>query len=76
MTDIISAISTVGFPIVSFLIAAYFIKYSYDKSNEMYTQSIDKIGKLANAINNNTIVLTQLVEEIKNDKTISESDLK
>lgn len=76
MTDIVTAISTVGFPIVSFLIAAYFIKYSYDKSNEMYTQSIDKIGKLANAINNNTIVLTQLVEEIKNDKIVSESDLR
>ena len=63
--DWIQAISTVGFPIVSFLIAAYFIKYSYDKSNDMYTQSIDKIGKLANAVNNNTVVLTQLVEEIK-----------
>lgn len=35
----------------------------------MYTQSIDKIGKLANAVNNNTVVLTQLVEEIrKNDE--------
>lgn len=67
--DWIHAISTVGFPIVSFLIAAYFIKYSYDKSNDMYTQSIDKIGKLANAVNNNTVVLTQLVEEIrKNDE--------
>jgi hypothetical protein len=67
--DWIQAISTVGFPIVSFLIAAYFIKYSYDKSNDMYTQSIDKIGKLANAVNNNTVVLTQLVEEIrKNDE--------
>lgn len=67
--DWIQVISTVGFPIVSFLIAAYFIKYSYDKSNDMYTQSIDKIGKLANAVNNNTVVLTQLVEEIrKNDE--------
>lgn len=76
MNDVITAISTVGFPIVSFLIAAYFIKYSYDKSNDMYKESIDKIGKLANAVNNNTVVLTQLVEEIRNDKTISESDLK
>lgn len=62
--DWIQAISTVGFPICSFLIAAYFIKYSYDKSNEMYTQSIDKIGKLANAVNNNTMVLTELVKKI------------
>ena len=62
--DWIQAISTVGLPICSFLIAAYFIKYSYDKSNEMYTQSIDKIGKLANAVNNNTMVLTELVKKL------------
>ena len=62
--DWIQAIRTVGFPICSFLIAAYFIKYSYDKSNEMYTQSIDKIGKLANAVNNNTMVLTELVKKL------------
>ena len=62
--DWIQAISTGGFPICSFLIAAYFIKYSYDKSNEMYTQSIDKIGKLANAVNNNTMVLTELVKKL------------
>lgn len=73
MTDIISAISNVGFPIVSFMVCAYFIKYTFDKSNDLYKESIDKIGKLANAVNNNTLVLTQLVEELKHDKTISES---
>lgn len=62
--DWIQAVSTVGFPICSFLIAAYFIKYSYDKSNEMFSQSIDKIGKLANAVNNNTMVLTELVKKL------------
>ena len=68
--DWIQAISTVGFPICSFLIAAYFIKYSYDKSNEMYTQSIDKIGKLANAVNNNTMVLTELVKKLEGSDDI------
>lgn len=62
--DWIQAISTVGFPICSFLIASYFIKYSYDKSNDMYKESIDKIGKLANAVNNNTMVLTELVKKL------------
>lgn len=64
METILQAISVVGFPICSFLIAAYFIKYSYDKSNDMYMQSIDKIGKLANAVNNNTMVLTELVKKL------------
>lgn len=64
MADVISAISTVGFPIVSFLIASYFIKYSYDKSNDMYKESIDKIGTLAKAVNNNTQVLAELVKKL------------
>lgn len=71
MPEIITAISQVGFPICSFLIASYFIKYSYDKSNDMYTQSIDKIGKLANAVNNNTLVLTELVEKINKSDNIN-----
>lgn len=51
-------IGSVGFPIVSFLIAAYFIKYTYDKS-------FDSISKLTEAVNNNTIVLTNLVEKLE-----------
>lgn len=62
--DWVQAISTVGFPICSFLIAAYFIKYSYDKSNDMFKDSIEKIGTLATAVNNNTMVLTELVKKL------------
>lgn len=71
MPEIITAISQVGFPICSFLIASYFIKYSYDKSNEMYKESIEKIGTLANAVNNNTMVLTELVEKINKSDNIN-----
>lgn len=65
MSDIISIISSVGFPIVGFLIAAYFIKYTYDKTSEANKDAMDKIGSLAEAVNNNTVVLTQLVEKIR-----------
>lgn len=65
MQEVITAISTVGFPIVSFLICAWFIKYSYDKSLDMYNKSMEKISVLADAVNHNTIVLTELVERIK-----------
>lgn len=71
MPELITAISQVGFPIVSFLIASYFIKYSYDKSNEMYKESIDKIGTLAEAVNNNTKVLTELVKKLDNSDDIN-----
>ena len=64
MNDIVQIISTVGFPIVSFLIAAYFIKYTYDKTAEANKEAMDKIGALAEAVNNNTTVLTQLVQQI------------
>lgn len=67
MSDIVSIISSVGFPIVSFLIAAYFIKYTYDKTAEANREAMDKIGSLAEAVNNNTVILAQLVEEIRKD---------
>ena len=65
MNDIVQIISTVGFPIVSFLIAAYFIKYTYDKTAEANANAMEKIGELAEAVNNNTVVLTHLVEKIE-----------
>lgn len=65
MNEIIQVISTVGFPIVSFLIAAYFIKYTYDKTAEANKDAMEKIGELAEAVNNNTVVLTHLVEKIE-----------
>ena len=64
MNEVVQIISTVGFPIVSFLIAAYFIKYTYDKTAEANKEAMDKIGALAEAVNNNTTVLTQLVQQI------------
>ena len=67
MNDIINAVSVVGFPIVSFFIAAYGLKYAYDKSIEQSDKDMEKISTLAEAVNNNTIVLTQLVEEIRKE---------
>ena len=64
MNEVVQIISTVGFPIVSFLIEAYFIKYTYDKTAEANKEAMDKIGALAEAVNNNTTVLTQLVQQI------------
>jgi hypothetical protein len=69
MNEWMSAISTIGFPIVSFLISAYFIKYSYDKQIEKDKQSDERedrhweeISKLTAAVNNNTEVLRDFVK--------------
>lgn len=64
MTDIATLISSVGFPIVSFLICAYGLKYSYDRSIESNDKALDKIGTLADAVNHNTEVLISLSEKI------------
>ena len=70
MNDIASVISTVGFPIASFLISAYFIKYSYDKqldkdrqSDEREDRHWEEISKLTAAVNNNTEVLRDFVKQ-------------
>ena len=68
MTELVQIISTVGFPIVSFLIAAYFIKYTYDKTTEANKEAMDKIGALAEAVNHSSEVLVTLVDEIRDSK--------
>ena len=55
--DIANFINSVGFPIFSFCAAFYALKYSYDRSN-------NEIAKLTEAVNNNTIVLTRMVEHL------------
>lgn len=70
MTDIASIVSTVGFPIASFLISAWFIKYSYDKqleqnklADEREDRHWEEISKLTTAVNNNSEVLRDLVKQ-------------
>lgn len=68
MADVTTLISNVGFPIVAFLICAYALKYSYDKSLEQMNETMDRITTLAEAINNNTIVLTSIAEKIERNE--------
>lgn len=64
MGDITNIISTLGFPIFSFILCGAALKYVYDNS-------IREIAKLTEAVNQNTITLTKLVENfhlIKEDE--------
>ena len=72
MEDITSIVSTVGFPIVSFLISAYFIKYTYDKQIEREKQQDEKeekhwqeLSKLTEAVNENSSAIRELIGEIR-----------
>ena len=58
--DIITAICTVGFPIVAYG-ALYWYIIKKDAEHKEETE------KMTEAINNNTIALTKLIEELKNE---------
>ena len=57
VSDLLSAISTVGFPIVMCLALFYYI-WKCDTANR------SQIEKLSDALNNNTSVITKLLERM------------
>lgn len=68
----IQLISTVGFPIVCVLFLFWFI---YDTNNkhrqeiaDLHSQHNEETSKLADAINNNTEVMTKLVYMLEQNK--------
>ena len=63
MNDIVSTISTVGFPITMALILLWYI---YD-SNNKHKEEIDKMSA---ALNNNTIAITKLLDRLGGDKDV------
>lgn len=63
MDNILQAISTVGFPIALTLILLWYI---YDSSNK-HKEEIDKMSE---ALNNNTLALTKLLDRIGRDKDV------
>lgn len=69
ITVIIQAIGSVGFPIVAFFVSIYCLKYSFDASREDNSRAFKQVAELsksintlAEAVNNNTKVLTSLVD--------------
>lgn len=60
MENIVSVISSVGFPITTALILLWYI---YD-SNNKHKEEIDKMSE---ALNNNTIAITKLLDRLGGD---------
>lgn len=63
MDNILQAISTVGFPITLTIILLWYI---YDSSNK-HKEEIDKMSE---ALNNNTLALTKLLDRMERDKDV------
>lgn len=83
MSDIVTMISTLGFPIVCAVILAYVVKYMFDR----YTTDINRLTdthnqeskEFADALNKNTAILNKvasilhdLVMKIDNEKEIKD----
>ena len=57
VTNVISVVSQVGFPIAMCLVMAWYIKYTND-------QHKDEISKITEALNNNTLAVQKLCERM------------
>ena len=60
MSDVVTIISTVGFPIAACVFMGWYVKYI----NDMHKVEIDKLSE---ALNNNTIALQRLVDKLGDD---------
>lgn len=67
MNDVAQLITTLGFPIVSCLGLAWYVKYQTDNNNkevrEMRQEHQEEINKVTEALNNNTLALQKLCDK-------------
>ena len=63
-----SLISNVGFPIVCFLAASWYVKYREDKNDEkidkLNTMHDEENKRMVDALNNNTVAITKLTDAL------------
>lgn len=71
INEIVSLISTVGFPIVACLGLGWYVKYTTDQNNaevkEMRVEYQTQIDKVTEALNNNTLALQRLCDKFDNN---------
>lgn len=68
LTTISEVISTIGFPIVCFIMCGWYVKYREDKNDD----KLDKLNSLhdeeskqmISALNNNTLALQKLADKL------------
>ena len=68
---LLDAVSVVGFPIVMCLVFMYYVKYLTDKNSEQIDriteQHREETKELTKAVENNTLVITQLLDRMGKD---------
>lgn len=76
MTEILNAITTVGFPIVSCIVIAWYAKYTNDNyrndMKEANSQHKDEMSQLSRALQNNTLALQKLCAMLEKEEKYHE----
>lgn len=71
MNDIVTMITTVGFPIVACLFMGWYVKYQTDnyrsEVKDMQKEHKDEIQKVTEALNNNTLALQRLCDKMEKE---------
>ena len=69
MQEVLDAISTVGFPIICFLLCGWYVKYREDKNDAQMEKLISvhsaEISAIIEAVNLNTVALQKLSDSIE-----------
>lgn len=65
MNDVAQIITTIGFPIFSFLLCGGALKYVYDRERTSLDGTIEKIANLTLAVEKNSDAIRDLAESIK-----------
>ena len=68
MNEIITAISSLGFPIVACIGMGWYVKYQTDintkEVKEMRNEHKQEIDKVTQSLNNNTLVIQKLIDKM------------
>lgn len=68
LNTISDIISTVGFPIVCFIMCGWYVKYREDKNDEKFdklnSQHDEESRRMTDAVNNNTVALQKLTDKL------------
>lgn len=68
ISNISEIVSSVGFPIVCFLMCGYYVKYREDKNDEKFdklnAQHDEEAKRMTEALNNNTLALQKLADKL------------
>lgn len=63
-SDLVNIISTIGFPIFSFLLCGAALKYVYDRERKSLDEAINKIGNLTMAVEHNSEAIRDLTTKM------------